>query len=78
MPELPPEYIREVAAAKSRRAAGSDTSMISAWACVLIGFFIAYFALGGAIWSLWMSRDDSRFIYPAALGFGILALHLFA
>ena len=69
---MPDEYWQQTAKRKS--SAAGDTSMVSCWLCVLIGFFIPFFALGGSIWAFWMSREDSRFMMPAMLGVALLAL----
>ena len=70
---LPDEYWRQAAQAKVA-ARSADTSTVACWLLVVIGLVIPLFALGAGLWALWMSRDDSRYLIPAAVGFGIFAM----
>jgi hypothetical protein len=70
---MPDEYWQQAATAQVK-SRSNDTSTIPCWAFVLLGLLLPIFALLAALWALWMSREDSRFIAPAAVGFGIFAL----
>ncbi|HEX8065686.1 MAG TPA: hypothetical protein VF520_04075 [Thermoleophilaceae bacterium] len=69
---IPDEYWHQ--AAKAQVASRSDTSTVACWAFVLLGLIIPIMALGAGAWAAWMTREDSRFAYPAGVGFGIFAL----
>jgi hypothetical protein len=62
--------------AQTKVASSSDTSTVPCWVCVLLGLFIPIISLGATIWAAWMAREDSRFVPPAVLGLGIVALRV--
>ncbi|MDQ3933759.1 MAG: hypothetical protein M3340_03915 [Actinomycetota bacterium] len=74
---IPDDYWRQVAEAKVA-ANTTGTSTVACWVCVLLGLIIPIFALCAGLWAVWMAREDSRFMAPAAVGFGIFALPFLA
>ena len=71
--EIPDEYWQQAARAQVA-SRSSGTSTVVCWAFVLLGLFLPILALGGALCACFMAREDSRFVPPTAVGFGIFAV----